>query len=210
MKKHREFEALDTRNKILAVAERLFAENGFEKVAVVDIARELGISQASLCRFFPAKSDMANCVVAKLLGDMDFRDAEAVPKDNLNSLLAALEQANAERFLRNSKLHELVETAFDECWPVVHDHIERLTARLAEIIAQGNRKGEFSVQDCVLAAKVVRIASTRSWHPRLMIEWGQEPDPTIALMIDVCLAAISHGALEHQTPPAKPTNTSLN
>ena len=45
-----------TRARIEETAERLFRTMGYQKTAVADIARELGMSPANVYRFFPSKS----------------------------------------------------------------------------------------------------------------------------------------------------------
>ena len=42
----------DTRERILAMAERLFREIGYQKTTVADIAKELRVSPAGVYRFF--------------------------------------------------------------------------------------------------------------------------------------------------------------
>ncbi|MGA2639230.1 helix-turn-helix domain-containing protein, partial [Methylocella sp.] len=56
-----------TRLSILAVAERLFAEIGFEKTTVADLARELRMSPANVYRFFSAKAEINEAVGRRLL-----------------------------------------------------------------------------------------------------------------------------------------------
>jgi AcrR family transcriptional regulator len=199
----------DTPLRIISVAERLFAQIGFQKATVGDIARELRVSPSNIYRFYASKSDINESVAAKLLSDMVDSVAIAVKdsksaSDKLRIFMAALEQANADRFLANRKLHELLETAFNENWPIVQDHIERLTRSLAEIISEGDRDGEFNVSDCGLAAVLVRSACMRFWHPRLMVEFAQDLEPLVDLMIDFCLAAFAHGVLARDRAPAKP------
>jgi len=191
--------ALDTHLKILAVAERLFSEIGFEKTTVSDIARELHMSPANIYRFFSAKADINEAIGRRLLaaieaaGDGIVKNS-ASARDKLRALLATIESANEERFLSNRKLHDLLETAFSHNWPVARDHIGRITGLLVEIISQGNRDGEFAVGDCELAAILVRSASIRFWHPSRMVEDAQNPEPTLDDMVDFCLAAFAQGA----------------
>jgi hypothetical protein len=116
-------------------------------------------------------------------------------KEKLHKLISAIEEANADRFLSDVELHELVEVAFAERWPVVQNHINNITRMLSRIISQGNIDGDFNVDDCELAALVVRNACLRFWHPRLLIEFANETKPTARLMIDVCLTAFSKGLI---------------
>jgi len=191
--------ALDTHLKILAVAERLFSEIGFEKTTVSDIARELHMSPTNIYRFFSAKADINEAIGRRLLaaieaaGDGIVKNS-ASARDKLRALLAMIASANEERFLSNRKLHDLLETAFSDNWPIARDHIEKITEFMGEIISQGNRDGDFAVGDCELAAILVRSASIQFWHPCRMVEDAQNPEPTLDDMVDFCLAAFAQGA----------------
>jgi AcrR family transcriptional regulator len=188
-----------SRLDILVVAERLFAEIGFEKTTVSDIASELRMSPANIYRFFSSKAEVNEGVGSRLLsvivgaGDKNAAGA-GLASEKLRAFLAAIERANADRFLSNRKLHDLLETAFSQNWPIAQKHIEKITKSLSEIISQGNRDGEFAVSECDLAALLVRSACIRFWHPRLMVEGAQDPEPTLDQMINFCLGALAHDA----------------
>ena len=185
----------DTNLRIVEVAERLFGQIGFQKTTVADIARELHMSPANVYRFFSAKAAINEAVARRLLSEVEVVVEEIAKRSapagaRLRASIAAIEKNNAQRFLDNRKLHELVETAFNENWPIVREHVEKLNGALATIIAQGNEAGEFHVEDCDLAAMLVRSACLRFCHPRLMVECAQDPEPTIDQMVDFCLVAL--------------------
>jgi AcrR family transcriptional regulator len=185
----------DTNLRIVEVAERLFGQIGFQKTTVADIARELRMSPANVYRFFSAKAEINEAVARRLLSQLEVVVAEVARRggsasQRLRDAIAAIEKQNAQRFLENRKLHELVETAFNENWPIVHEHLQNVTSVLAEIILQGNEEREFHVEDCELAAILVRSACIRFCHPRLMVECAQDPEPTIDQMIDFCIVAL--------------------
>ncbi|ACK49078.1 transcriptional regulator, TetR family [Methylocella silvestris BL2] len=185
----------DPHQNIVEVAERLFSQIGFQKTTVADIARELRMSPANVYRFFSAKAEINEAVGRRLLTETE-ASLEAIStqpgsaSEKLRSAIAALEKANAQRFVANRKLHELLETAFNENWPIVQDHSKKLNKVLTNIISEGNSAGEFHVSDCELAAILVRSACIRFCHPRLMVECAQEPEPTLDQMVDFCLVAL--------------------
>jgi AcrR family transcriptional regulator len=190
-----------TRLGILEVAERLSGQIGFEKTTVGDIARELRMSSANVYRFFSAKAEINEAVARRLLATVEAAGEAIVAqpepaRERLRTLLASIETANENRFLTNRKLHDLLETAFSENWPIAHDHIDKVTKLLSEIIAQGNRDGEFAVNDPELSAILIRSACIRFWHPRLLVEGAQDPEPTLDQMVDFCLTAFTHDVSE--------------
>ena len=189
----------DMQTTILEVAERLFAEIGFEKTTVADIAREMHMSPANVYRFFSSKAEINEAAARRLLAEVvatvaKIASAADPAEDKLRAFLAGLEKANADRFLNHRKLHELVEAAFDENWPPAKEHVEAITGLLSEILSQGDCDGAFSVGDCDLGAILVRSACMQFYHPRLMVECAQDPEPTLDQMVDFCLNALSRGA----------------
>src|SRR3712207_8811620 len=62
--------AEETRRRIEDTAERLFRTLGYQKTAVADIARELGMSPANVYRFFPSKSTINEAIAQRLLGGL--------------------------------------------------------------------------------------------------------------------------------------------
>lgn len=53
----------ESREKILATAQRLFAEQGYEGTNVSDIAREAGMSQGNIYWYFPSKKDIFKAIL---------------------------------------------------------------------------------------------------------------------------------------------------
>jgi AcrR family transcriptional regulator len=189
----------DTQLKIVEIAERLFGQIGFQKTTVADIARALRMSSANIYRFFSAKAEIDEAVGRRIL-----REVEAAVDNTakhfgsasykLRESMVAIERIHSQRFAANPKLHELVETALNENWPIAREHTEKIEKSLTEIISQGNRDGEWHADDDDLAAMLVRSACLRFCHPRLMVECFAEPEPTIDQMVDFCLAALVEGS----------------
>ena len=53
-----EIKEADTRGRIVAAAERLFHQFGYQKTTVADIAKDIGMSSANVYRFFESKKQM--------------------------------------------------------------------------------------------------------------------------------------------------------
>ena len=63
---------MDTKERILLSALRLFARDGYEAVSVSSIAAELGITKGALYRHYQSKRDIFDHILAR----MEQRDAE--------------------------------------------------------------------------------------------------------------------------------------
>src|ERR1700758_3036531 len=138
----------DTRERILVVAERLFRELGYQKTTVGDIAKALHMSPANVYRFFDSKKAIHEGVARGLMGEVEAAANAIVAKPGpatprLRELLTTIHRMNSERFVGDSKLHEMVEIAMEESWEVCLAHIELITSTIGEGIGQGTQSGEF-------------------------------------------------------------------
>jgi AcrR family transcriptional regulator len=185
----------DQRRQIIETAERLFREIGFQKTTVADIARELRMSPANVYRFFGAKSEINEAVGKQLMVEVEaaialIASGPGPASERLRALIKTNEAMNADRFIGDRKLHDMVEVALNEQWPIVEQHIERIASCIARVIADGMASGEFAPGDPVFATRLVHTACMRFCHPRLMVECADDPEPTIDQMVDFCLAAL--------------------
>ena len=126
----------DTRERILVVAERLFRQIGYQKTTVGDIAKELRMSPANVYRFFDSKKAIHEGVARGLMGGVE--DAAQIiatrrgpAASRLRELLTTIHRMNSERYVGDSKLHEMVEVAMEESWEVCVAHMHRLTEFIA-------------------------------------------------------------------------------
>src|SRR6201995_5191515 len=62
---------VDTRERILVVAERLFREIGYTKTTVADIPKVLKMSPANVYRFFDSKKAIHEGVARGLMGEVE-------------------------------------------------------------------------------------------------------------------------------------------
>jgi len=161
----------DTRERILAVAERLFREIGYQKTTVADIAKVLRMSPANVYRFFDSKKAINEGVARGLMGGVEDAAVAIAGKrgsaaSRLRELLTAIHRMNSERYVGDSKLHEMVEIAMQESWEVCVAHMERVTETIGAVIADGAASGEFAVDDVAEAAMCWAASSSATFLVR--------------------------------------------
>ena len=186
----------DTRERILVVAERLFRQIGYQKTTVADIAKELRMSPANVYRFFDSKKAIHEGVCRALMGEVEAEAQRiaAIPGPasvRLRELVKTIHRMNSERYVGDSKLHEMVEIAMQECWEVCLAHMELITKIIGSVIAQGAESGEFEVTDLPLAAMCTCTAMIRFFHPQMIAQSVNKPGPSIDQMIDFVLAGLT-------------------
>ena len=190
---------LDTRERILVVAERLFRQMGYQKTTVADIAKELQMSPANVYRFFDSKKAIHEGVARTLMGGVEVAAQEIAAKPGpaaarLRELLATIHHMNTERYVGDAKLHEMVTIAMEESWEVCEAHMLLITDTIGSAIAQGVASGEFEAPDLQLSAMCTCTAMMRFFHPQMIAQCAKKPGPSIDQMIDFVLAALGSRA----------------
>jgi AcrR family transcriptional regulator len=186
----------DTRERILVVAERLFREIGYQKTTVADIAKVLRMSPANVYRFFDSKKAIHEGVARRLMGEVEDA-AQAIAAGSrpaasrLRELMTTVHRMNSERYVGDSKLHEMVEVAMEESWDVCVAHIQRITETMGAVIADGAASGEFEVGDLPETAMCVCAGMVRFFHPQMIAQSINTPGPSLDRMIDFILAALA-------------------
>lgn len=185
----------DTRERILVTAERLFREIGYQKTTVADIAKTLHMSPANVYRFFDSKKSINAGVARRLMGEVEdasqgIATAQGSAAQRLRELLTTIHRMNAERYVADAKMHDMVAVAMEEDWEVCHAHMQCLIGTIAKVIADGVARGEFDVADVALAADCACTAMVRFFHPELIAQCADKPTPTIDQQIDFVLAGL--------------------
>jgi AcrR family transcriptional regulator len=186
----------DTRERILVVAERLFREIGYQKTTVADIAKVLRMSPANVYRFFDSKKAIHEGVARSLMGEVEDA-AQAIATrpgpaaGRLRELMTSIHRMNCERYVGDSKLHEMVEIAMEESWEVCVAHMERITQTIGAVIAEGTASGEFEAPDVPLAAMCACTAMMRFFHPQMIAQCANKPGPSLDQMIDFVIAGLA-------------------
>jgi AcrR family transcriptional regulator len=185
----------DTRDRILEVAERLFRQIGYLKTTVGDIAKELKMSPANVYRFFESKKAIHQAVARSLMCEVELEAQRIVARPGpvlprFRELLSTIHRMNTERYVGDSKLHEMVEIAMEEDWDVCVAHIECCTGIIGEVIAQGVASGEFDAPDLPLAALCTCTGMIRFFHPQMIAQAVNKPSATIDQMVDFLFRAL--------------------
>jgi AcrR family transcriptional regulator len=185
----------DVRERILTTAERLFREIGYQKTTVADIARDLRMSPANVYRFFDSKKSINAGVAKRLMGEVEqasrkIASGKAGATERLRQLLSTIHRMNSDRYVADAKMHDMVAVAMEEDWDVCRMHMECIIATIGAVIADGVASGEFRVADVNVAANCACAAMVRFFHPQLIADCADKPEPTLDQMIDFVLAAL--------------------
>ena len=85
---------VDTRQRLLDIAEQLFAERGFYGVSIAAIASEVGFTKQGLLHYFNSKEKLYGAIVQRISDDFQDHQREALqasedPAERLEKFYAA-------------------------------------------------------------------------------------------------------------------------
>jgi AcrR family transcriptional regulator len=188
------------RTAIVDTAERLFRTLGYQKTAVADIARELGMSPANVYRFFPSKLAINEAVCARMLDALDRRvmalgNGPESPPDRLRAMFRLMQRETMALFFEERRLHDMVNAALEQNWPVIREHVRTLEAAVAAILRAGQANGTFAVLDPERTARLVHATTTVFTYPSLVAlactwERPEELSATADAMAEFVLRAL--------------------
>jgi AcrR family transcriptional regulator len=167
--------AEETRQRIEDTAERLFRTMGYQKTAVADIARELGMSPANVYRFYSSKSAINEAIAARMLGGVEAevwkvaRGSGPAP-ERLREVIRTLHRRHLGLFFSERRLHDMVTAAMAEHWGVVERFIGACTSAVRHVVVDGISSGAFARRDPEVAAKSIKQATLTFIHPVLISE----------------------------------------
>jgi len=154
------------------------------------------MSPANVYRFFDSKKAIHEGVARVLMGGVE--DAAAAiattrgpAASRLRELMTTIHRMNSERYVGDSKLHEMVEIAMQQSWEVCAAHMQTITETIAGVIAQGVATGEFEADDVPLAAVCVCTGMMRFFHPQMIAQCANKPGPSLDQMIDFVIAGLT-------------------
>jgi AcrR family transcriptional regulator len=181
------------RRRIIETAIRFYRRIGHKKTTVADIAREMAMSPASIYRFFPSKQAIDAAVVRQLLNEMVVAAVHAARSAGpaiwrLQTLLHAVNRLHVKRLTDEKKLHDLVEIAMQENWPVIRSYTDRIARIASCVIAVGQARGELRHGDSMTLARCVLSAMEVHSNP-LMLP-SRRLRPTLQQMMDFCIDAV--------------------
>jgi len=91
---------IDTKEKILLTALRLFAQDGYEAVSVSTIAGELGMTKGALYKHYKNKRDIFNMIVERMY-QIDYERAKEydVPEEIFENMPEAYRNASVDKII---------------------------------------------------------------------------------------------------------------
>ena len=146
----------------------------------------LGVSHASVYRYFPSKSALRDAVVQQwlevMMPPLEAVAAEKGPApERLRRWLDLFIAAKRKRATEDPELFAAYHQLACQARELVGAHIDALAHQAARVIADGVAQGEFACADPIAAGRAILYATCRFHNPAHAAEWT---DPGIDARLD--------------------------
>ena len=164
--------AEETRRDILAKAEELFRERGFNAVAIADIASALNMSPANVFKNFSSKNALVDAIGFGQIGVFERQicplDKSHAPLDRLRHLARNLMEQHHQDLNKNPYVFEMILMTAKQDMKCGDYYKSVIAKLLAEIIRDGVEAGLYTAADIPVLAETVLHALTSVIHPVLI------------------------------------------
>ena len=192
-----------TKNRIIASAKRLFAEQGYQKTTVVDISRRAGLSEAALYEYFHGKEDLLLTIpdlwVSELIKGLE--DQLFGIKGAFNKLRKYLwwNMRRIEQDPLDAKIVYLfLKTNANFMKTEVYSNVKILYSHLIEIFEEGKKSGEMKQDLDPYLARNVFVGTMDHLVTRWLLKdrsysLFENLEETFAMLVDAFRSPESNG-----------------
>ncbi|MDF1619106.1 TetR/AcrR family transcriptional regulator [Pseudothioclava nitratireducens] len=172
-------------DQVLEGARTIFLRDGFEGASVDDIAREAGVSKATLYSYFPDKRllfmEVAKCECARQADEAaELIEAEAMPVEKVLRFAAErfIDYMSSEFALSTYRLCVAEADRFPQLGhDFYHSGPELVRQRMVDYLKKAAARGEVKIEDFELAADQFAELCKVDIHNRLIFGIGDCCDP---------------------------------
>ncbi len=174
------------KDELIETAERIFLEKGYDRTAVSDIVKAVGVAQGTFYYHFRSKEDILGAIIVKNLDAVGNIFSEIIGRRDLTPPEKLIEAIGA-AFDTITEKKELIESLHREGNALLHDKMKRMTIEvmvpvMARLVEEGNKSGHFDVPHPRETGELVLAAVAYTFdHPTLLSDPGHRQRMRVAL-----------------------------
>jgi len=189
--------AEQVKERAIALAAEKMNVLGFDRVRLVDVARDLGVAHSVLYKHFPDKSALLDAVSAKWTQACAEAGAKIAASPRSPSKLivdwfVAIYRLKRERVLRDPELFKAYDLAAQKRKPFVVAYMTALHAQLGKLVRRAIAEKEFSAGSAEKYTAFL-LEITRGFnYPAMVLQFpGKEREETLKQTLKLGLKALS-------------------
>lgn len=190
--------------QIIEAATAVFAEKGFDRATMDDIADAVGINKATIYLYFDSKDALIHAIAEQLFAQelaslQTVHDLPGTAMERLNSYYETLiaEEAAVAPLMPILYAFYALGLRREDVRVVISDFIHQLTGLLATILQEGIENNEFAPTDARRAARTLDALLSGT-----LLHWVYAPEEVdVGAQLRFGIRLIFHGLAQHQSQP---------
>ncbi len=161
---------VERKNELIAVAEKLFLENGYEITSVSDIVKTIGIAQGTFYYHFKSKDDILEAVADKLISGIERQIGKFIsPPEGQEHVGKRINDMINVLFKIKRSSETFLEYLHKDSNVSLHNKLhkrtmDRLIPLFARIVREGGEKKELDVDYPYETAEILASTISYVWH----------------------------------------------
>lgn len=189
--------AEEIREKAIFSAIERIRRHGFEKVRLVDIAKDVGVSHVALYSHFADKAALLDCVSARWLQSIDALLEQVClkkkePLEKIQEYFLKLHLTKLEKVQQDPEIYKAFDTAVDSGKFFVDIHLKTIGRQVTSLVkeAMAARKIRKEAPEKITA---ILVTSTMGFtHPKLVAQFLHEKrEPLLRRILETVLAGLA-------------------
>lgn len=194
------------RNALIEVADRVIRERGAVDFTIADLAKEAGMSQSNVYRFFENKEALAEAMAGRWFAELIDVIEEVValdldPRKKLYEFFARRLALKRARFAEDPDLFASYMELGDQHFEVVRGYVDLADHYMAMIVGEAVEAGYFPGLSIDQAMTVINIMVQPFCNPQILMYWTHAADQG---RLEIVINAIFDGVRANQTFAEKP------
>ncbi|MDX1959322.1 MAG: TetR family transcriptional regulator [Leptospiraceae bacterium] len=159
--------------KAIELAEKRIRKFGFEKVHLIDVAKDLGISHAALYQHFPDKSSLFESVTNQWLVSMDLKlenilKLKKSAKDLIVLWFLTLHKLKKEKVSLDPELYKAFDSAVEENKVCVQNHLSNTNRQLSELVSRAMDEGSIKKNSVTKVVEILFLSTLAFHYPKIV------------------------------------------
>lgn len=169
----------EIREKAIASTIARMRRHGFEKVSLVDVAADLGLSHAALYSYFADKAALLDAVSERWLRSMDEElgkivEQERDPLLKIRDWFLKLHRLKRDKVRQDPELFKSFNLASEAMKPFVIAHLENIRQQTTTLVKEAMTAEKIHKGSAEKIAEILREAMVGFSHPKLVLQYLEE------------------------------------
>lgn len=187
----------EIQDKAVEIAIEQMRAKGFEKVRLVDVAKEMGISHAALYSHFQDKTALFDAVSERWLVNLDKKQDLLVleKRDPLQKILTwfqNLHRLKLEKAKLDPELYKAFDMAAAESKPFIQTHLLNMRKQMSTLVIEAMDQKKLKKKEVNMVTEILITAGAAFTHPKLVAQYCEEDrEPLLVQTIEAVLKGLA-------------------